>query len=483
MGKKKVKSKSKNNRVKTCTLFVDGMHCASCEVLLEKKLLKQEGIQAVDASLKGRKVEIRYVGNYQPNIQKLNEEFSELGYKFNTKKIKRNDLPLFSVKNGELIINHSKLKNFFKIVFFFISFLIIFFGIENLSLGRYINVDSNSSIAAFFVFGIVASLSSCAALVGGVLLSMIKQWNELYIDSESNFEKASPHILFHSGRLISFGLFGGFLGLLGESISLSNNYFYALITILVSIIMFILALQMIGVEWAQRFRFGTPKAFSKLIADESSFKGKYMPFFIGASTFFLPCGFTLIAQTLALTSGSILQGSLIMISFALGTLPVLMGISYSGVVFNRRPDLTAKFNVVAGLIVIFFAIYNINGQLNVLGLPSLSDIEFFSSEISSNLDAVGINSEGIQQISIIAKGFEYIPTSSMTLKAGIPAKFFVDNQGVQGCGAAITATGLFDGFVWLKNGENVIDLGIPKEGKYKLTCSMGMVKPIIINVI
>jgi copper chaperone CopZ len=39
MGKKK-KQKPSSNKIKDCTLYVDGMHCASCEVLIEKKLLK-----------------------------------------------------------------------------------------------------------------------------------------------------------------------------------------------------------------------------------------------------------------------------------------------------------------------------------------------------------------------------------------------------------------------------------------------------------
>jgi len=37
--------------------------------------------------------------------------------------------------------------------------------------------------------------------------------------------------------------------------------------------------------------------------------------------------------------------------------------------------------------------------------------------------------------------------------------------------------------VALEPGNNVIDIGTPKKGKYKLTCSMGMVRPVTINVI
>ena len=39
---------------------VKGMHCASCEVLIEKKLLELDGIEFVDASLSDESVLIGY---------------------------------------------------------------------------------------------------------------------------------------------------------------------------------------------------------------------------------------------------------------------------------------------------------------------------------------------------------------------------------------------------------------------------------------
>lgn len=478
---KKKKRKPSSNKIKDCTLYVDGMHCASCEVLIEKKLLRQDGIESVDASLKGNKVVINYVGDSKPDAESLSSDFKELGYTFSEKKFKKKDTPAFKFQNGSLVVNPDKIKNIFRTATVLISLIVAFFIFENLQLGQYVSVDSNSALPAFFLLGVVAGLSSCAALIGGLLLSMIKQWNELYIDADSNIEKAQPHIMFHAGRIISFTILGGLLGLVGEAISLNNATFFAILTILVSIVMFLLAMQMLGVEWAQKFKFTAPKSLTRFAADESNFQGKYMPFGIGALTFLLPCGFTLIAQTVALASGSFIQGALIMFLFALGTFPTLLAISYSGLAFNSKPHLTAKFNVIAGLVIVFFVIYNINGQLNVLGYPSLSDISFSSS--GGNEQIAEVNNQGEQTLNITAKGFEYIPTSSMTIKAGVPTTLVVDNQGIQGCGAFMAANGLIDNFVALDRGINEIDLGSPKKGSYKLTCSMGMVRPVTINVI
>lgn len=481
MSKHKRKKKNNDSNVKTCTLYVDGMHCASCEILIEKKLLKQKGIESVDASLKGNRVEINYLGDQIPNAKKLNKDFSQSGYHFSTKKIKHENPPLIQFKEGKMLLNKVKAWSILKIGAVFVSLLIAFFIFEKLQLGKHVSVDANSSLFGFFLLGLVAGLSSCAALIGGLLLSMIKQWNEIYIDSESNFVKAQPHIMFHVGRLISFFVLGGVLGLIGSALTLDNTTIFSILTIVVSIVMLVLALQMLGVGWAQRLKFTAPKSFTRYVAEESNFKGRYMPFGVGALTFFLPCGFTLIAQTVALTSGSPIKGALIMLAFALGTLPILLGISFGGLAFNSRPSLTAKFNIVAGLLIIFFVMYNVNGQLNVLGLPSFSDINFSSQ--SEPVAAAEIDENGVQTLQFIAKGFEYVPTSSTTIKAGVATVLTVDNQGIQGCGSFMAARGLIDGYIPLKAGVNTVDLGKPSKGVYKLTCSMGMVPPVTITVI
>lgn len=468
----------------SCTLYVEGMHCASCEVLIEKKLLKSKEIESVDASLKNNKVEIRYAEGKKPKIKELNQQFSDMGYTFSAKKIERSEQPLFSldVSTGGLEVNMPKLRKYLSVLAIFASLLIAFFVFEGMQLGQYVSVDSSSSLPSFVLLGLVAGFSSCAALVGGLLLSMVKQWNELYIDADSGLTKLQPHVLFHIGRILSFGFFGGILGLVGEAISISSSA-YALLTIIVSLVMVVLALQMLDVEWAQQFRFTAPKFLTRFAADESNFSGRFMPFGLGAMTFFLPCGFTLVAQSVALASGSALQGALIMLCFALGTFIPLLGISLSGVALNSKPHLTARFNLVAGLLIVFFALYNINGQLNLLGLPSLSDIQLSPTTSQANNQAAIVDERGEQTLNILASGFEYTPISSMTIQAGIPTKLIVENRGIQGCATFMAATGLIDNFVALKAGTNIIDLGTPSKGTYKLTCSMGMVRPVTITVV
>lgn len=470
---------SKKNNAKQTTLYVEGMHCASCEILIEKKMLSFDHIHAADVSMKDGSVTIVHDKETGLEFSKLQEAVREFDYTLSRKKIHRKTEPLFSMRAGNVRVNTEKAQKWGKVLLIVFFMFIAFYLFEKAQLGKYVNVEAGSSLTAFFALGVVAGLSSCAALIGGLLLSMTKQWNELYIDKGAKGKK-KPHIMFHFGRLASFFILGGTLGILGETISLDNPIIFSTLTILVSIIMAILGLQMLGVSWAERIRITAPKFLSRYAHDEKSMKGEYMPLAIGALTFFLPCGFTLIVQSIALTSGSFFTGGLIMLMFALGTLPTLISISFSGVVFNKKPHLTAQFNLVAGLLIIFFVVYNINGQLNVLGLPSLSDVMQNASK-SNNTEIATIEGD-VQILPITAQGFEYIPTGTTTLQAGIPTKLVVDNKGIQGCGVFIAAQGLFKGYVSLKKGENVIEF-TPKKGTYKLTCSMGMVPPVIIKVI
>ncbi|MCB9790445.1 sulfite exporter TauE/SafE family protein [Candidatus Nomurabacteria bacterium] len=478
MSKKHVNKKHKSTP-KTCELFVEGMHCPSCELLIEKRLLEMKTVEYADASLNKSCVTLRYTDGVKPSLSKINKIFEDVGYRFADKKFKHEeDSPAIRIKNGALEVNPDKLKKTISIFLVSISFLVLFAVVEKLQLGRYVSVDSSSSLFAFAALGLVAGTSSCAALVGGILLSMVKGWNEQYI-GESDIHKAKPHFMFHLGRIFSYTLLGGVLGLLGDAVSLNNVTIYAILTISVSLIMLILAMQMLGVSWAQKFRISLPKSFSRL-ADKNN-SAHRLPFVIGASTFFLPCGFTLIAQGVALTTGSFWQGALVMLVFALGTLPTLLFISFTGVRFNRKPHLTAKFNQIAGLIIIFFALYNINAQLNLLGIKSLSDLNLGGERTSVTKETVVLDSDGQQRIQITAEGFSYIPTSGTVLKAGVPAVIEVDNKGIQGCGSFMAARGLFDGWFELKPGINEISF-TPRAGTYKLTCTMGMVRPVTIIV-
>ncbi len=442
--------------------FVKGMHCASCEVLIEKKLLTFKQIKSVEASADKGRVFIVYEGE-RPSTDRLNKNFRKENYLFFDHPAK-----ITEKKEGN---------NFFIIAGTALFIIIGFFIIKNSGFTGLINVNSTSSLPTFFFLGLLAGVSSCAALVGGLVLSMSKQWLQMYSEKNSTLEKLQPHLMFNIGRIVSYALLGGVIGAIGSKFQISLTFTSVLI-IAVSIMMFFLALQMLGVKAFRKFQFTMPKFITRRIVDETKFQGKYMPFLMGALTFFLPCGFTITAQGLALISGNAVQGALIMLFFALGTLPALLAIGLSAVKFFEKPHLSYKFLKVAGVLVLFFALYNINSQLNVLGFSSFSDIKpnFIGRQNEEGLPPI-VN--GKQVIKMDALSFGYKP-NYFKVKVGVPVRWEISDKGTSGCTNAIISKGLFKEEIPLTPGQTSITEFTPaKPGKYKFSCWMGMVSGII----
>lgn len=336
---------------------VEGMHCASCEILIEKKLLDLPNIKSVSASTAKGEAVVEYEG------EKLSTEMLDQIFKYDNYKF------LDYHKNNIQEVKEIKPENIGNSTLFGFAIamgvVVIFLLLDKMGISGLVNIGSKSSLITFFGFGLLAGLSSCAALVGGIVLSMSKQWNNLYSENQSTVKKLQPHILFNAGRIISYALLGGVLGLIGSRLAISLS-FTAWLVVAISLFMIALGLQMLGVPGFKKFQFSMPKTITRKVANEHNFAGKYMPFLMGALTFFLPCGFTITAQTVALLSGSAIQGALVMGMFALGTAPMLFLIGLSSVKFSSKPHWSATFSKVAGFLVLFFALYNIYNQINIL---------------------------------------------------------------------------------------------------------------------
>lgn len=471
---------NKDKNLKACVYYVDGMHCASCEVLIEKKLKKLDGVKGVDASLDKGKVVLTYQGD-TPKSTQINQIFEENGYSFSSEKRNREkNEPLFQKEGRNLIINKNKLQKYLKVVGLTFLILFLFLLIENSKLGGLVSISSDSSVGSFFVFGLIAGISSCAALVGGLLLSLSNQWTTIYIDEKNSFNRAYPFIMFNIGRLIAFAFLGGILGYIGSQFGLSlesKPIITAIIIGLISLYMLFLGLQMLGIDWIKKIQFKVPKVLSSKIVDEEKFRGKYMPFIVGALTFFLPCGFTLNVQAVALTSGSIFQSAAILFLFALGTLPILFLISFTSVKLAQKPKLNEMFNLISGILVVLFALYNFNAQLNVLGLPSLTDLKQIFVSSTTNYTSLIIGETQVLNTKAYATG--YSPVTA-TVKAGMPIEWVITDDGATGCTNGIISQQLFgDKRISLLPGKNTVQIDALEPGVYKYSCWMGMYSGVI----
>lgn len=451
---------------------VKGMHCNSCEILIERKIIKFPGVKDVNAYTNKGVVEIEYETQC-PNLAALNAAVKEHGYSIQ-------EMNSYMAKaEDDDAAKPSTMKVWILSILVIIGFVLLYRS----GISSALTVNATSALPAFFVFGLLAGLSSCAALVGGIVLSMSKQWTSLYASDASTGQKLQPHWMFNIGRIVSYAVLGGLLGLIGSALKPSVGL-TTLLTIIVAFFMIALGLQMLGVRSFQKFQIRLPKFITRKIADETRFQGKYMPFIMGALTFFLPCGFTVTAQTLALLSGSAWRGGLIMLFFVLGTLPVLMGIGLSSVRMTRYRSSSALFLRVAGVVVLFFALFNINSQFNLLGWPSFGDLMPKKSNASSVKTSTTSNNadnsdlppivDGKQIVKMNANAYGYKP-NRLKIRAGVPVRWEITDQGTNGCAGAIIARSFFSDVIQLSPGTTSVKEFTPtKVGTYKFSCTMGM---------
>jgi copper chaperone CopZ len=318
--------------------YVKGMHCASCELLIENELLKINDIKSVEASLQKGTVRIVYQGE-RPKIQRLNSIFKKYGYTFSEEPtdIEKGN-HLLTVTGSALLV------------------IVLFFLLKNSRFSGLVNVSSNSSLPTFFLLGLIAGVSSCAALVGGLLLSMAKQWSEIYSKSTSALMKLQPYLLFNFGRILSYGFFGGIIGLqLGQKFSFLWVLLRFLI-LLVSLLMIFLGLQMLGVRYFSRFQIKMPKFITRKIADGEKLSRKIDAFFDGRFNIFSALRVHLNFSKLGSNFWQFLARSSNYVLFCLRNCSLgLLAIGFSSVKFLEKPQLSDKFLKVAGILVLFFA--------------------------------------------------------------------------------------------------------------------------------
>ena len=238
-----------------------------------------------------------------------------------------------------------------------IAFLVLFFilqksGILNIGIGGVVTPVTS------FIIGIIASLSSCLAIVGGLILSMSAK----VAQSEGSSNAKRPLALFHTGRIIGFAVLGGVLGFIGEAIGV-NFLLSAILGLIASIVMIILGFSLVGIF--KKNRITLPSGIFSFFRKVEN--AVWAPMIVGVGTFFLPCGFTQSMQISALSSGSFTSGFLIMLFFALGTLPVLAILSFGSVSFAQSRYAPLFFKS-AGVVVIGLGIFALLSGLAGIGI-------------------------------------------------------------------------------------------------------------------
>jgi len=442
---------------KITKVCVEGMTCHSCEVIVERKWRKLDGVSNVEVHAATGKAKITYSGA-APSIVQLQDALGEGKY-------------IVSL-NGT---GHKTTKpSFFQLVGLFALVLILGKILSSIGLLKTnFSVGSGMSLGAIFVIGLVAASSSCIAVSGGLLLSCANKFNERY-GSSSPMGRMRPVFLFVLGRVLGYGLLGGLLGVIGKALAPSPTV-TAFIAILAAVYMIVMGLDMLQIApaWLKGLMPKMPKSLSHRVMDAEGKEHPLMPVGLGAATFFLPCGFTQALQLYALTTGSFTTAALSLAAFALGTAPALLALGWaSSSLKGKAGRFFFKFS---GALVVVLGLWNIQNGLAIAGYPiSLPSLSFSAPNAVATANAADLVPivDGKQVVAMKVNG-GYQP-NHFTIRAGTPVRWEVDATNGGGCLSVLVSRQLGIQKLLDQSPSNVIEFTPTVTGEVQFSCSMGM---------
>lgn len=416
---------------------IKGMTCDHCKSKITAVLLKINNINKV--SFDGDIAEVSY--NKSINKEILIKAIIDLEY--------YTDSSMISDNKKKLKRNIS-ISQFIGILISFILVATLLNSLFKVNIFNMIPViNSNITLAMLFVTGLLTSIH-CVSMCGAINL----------VASTSKNKDLKKPILYNLGRLTSYTIIGGVVGLIGSVFKLSPT-FQGIIILIAALIMLLMALNMMGlINFSIKF-----KPLNKFKNSNS--------YVIGLLNGFMPCGPLQAMQIYALSTGSILYGALSMFIFCLGTIPLMLFVGIlSNVLSNKGRNIINKISTV---LILILSLSMLNRGLLSLGLD-------VTDAFKPNYDNYIISEikDGIQTVEF---DLSYNGYADIIVQEDIPLKIIINAEGMylSGCNNSL----IFRDFNITKDlvyGENIIEFTPTEPGTYTYTCWMNMIKNKMIVV-
>jgi sulfite exporter TauE/SafE/copper chaperone CopZ len=445
-------------------LPVKGMTCRACEVRVTKALTKVPGVTGVSVSARRGIARVRTTtqvprGRLARAIEKAGYQLGQDDSAWLTR-----DRAVWrdvAVAVGVLAV---------------LALALRATGLTNLA-DRVGGLTGSGSLAVVVLLGVAAGLSTCMALVGGLVLGVSASHAEQHPEASPR-ERLRPHLLFNLGRVVGFAVLGSLIGLLGSAFTLSGPMLAVLMLVVSSVMAMVgLRLTHISPRASQAGTFALPPRLASALHLDSA-DGRYSDArtaLLGAGTFLLPCGFTQAVQIYAMSTGSPLRAGAIMGLFAVGTLPGILGIG--GITAAVKGAFATRFFRFAGVAVLAFAAINISGALGVLAPGLIASASALGGTPPTSISA-NVTMEGDTQVvhtTQVASGYQ--PADAVVM-VGKPVRWEIDSVAVS-CAASLYAPEMGLETITLKPGINTLSFTPTTTGTYHYSCAMGMYRGTI----
>lgn len=438
---------------------VTGMTCAACESTVAGAFAALPGVDSATAS--ARTGVVRIIGRSLPADATLAAGLADTPYRLGASRWLANDRSVWQdVALGVAAVG------------------VLFLAISAWNPGsRMAGADASLTVGTALLvlgLGVAASLSTCMALVGGLVLSLAAS---VRTSSASRASAVATQTAFNVGRILGFGVLGAAAGAIGQSFALRG------LPLAIAMVVVALATAVLGIRLTEisprlaAWQVTLPSSWSRWArhtsADTDSLNPRPQatarPYLraagLGAATFFLPCGFTQVVQLLALSSGSPTTGGTLMALFALGTTPGLFTVGMAA--SSARRSASRRPLRIIGVIVIAFAVVTGAGGLTGTGLLA-PDSSVTATERTSNV--VDVGGRQVVKTDIGPKG--YFPADAVVY-VNEPVTWVLNSVGV-GCASLVEADELGLGELNAIFDEVSSEFTPTKTGVYRFHCAMGM---------
>ena len=410
---------------------IDGISCDNCRNKIKNELLKISEVNEVNITKNIAK--ITYIDKIDK--EEIIKTINYLGY------LTKNS---YISQNINDIDNNIKLKEFIlilSVIIFIIYILRIILGINIFNVIP--SIDNNLSYGMLFITGLLTSIH-CISMCGAI--NIVATYNK---ENKFSIKKS---LLYNIGRIISYTIIGGLIGLIGNIITV-NDTINGIIIILTSLVMILMSLNMMNI-----INFKLPHI-----------KLKYKPnnsFLIGLLNGLMPCGPLQSMQLYALSTGSFFKGALSMLAFSLGTLPLMLSVGIFLSIFSK--DKKILLNKIASVLILILSLSMLNRGISTLGI----NINSFNKNYNDYVKSTII--DDIQEVQI---NLTYGKYGDILVQKGKKVKLIinVDKKYLTGCNDTVIIKE-FNIKQELKEGENIIEFTPNKIGTYSMNCWMNMIK-------
>lgn len=411
------------------------MFCTHCEETIRKALLSVPGVLSAEVSWEREQAVVRYDPE-QADASALRKSIEDAGYEVASSGEARMQIASLLVLLLAMYIIARRMG---------LTQVFSFFPRAEASLG----------IGALFVTGLLTSVH-CIAMCGGINLT------QSVAAASGRRSILRANALYQCGRVLSYTLVGAAAGGIGSVLSFGGAMKGA-VAVLAGLAMLVMALNMLGVFRVLR-RIRMPAALRPVLHRRA---GGGSSFVIGLLNGLMPCGPLQAMQIYALSTGSAALGALSMLSFSLGTVPLMLGF---GLISGRLNRKYRRVMLTVSAMLIFVMGLNMVGNGLALSGVALSQ--------KSDGAVVTAMQEGDRQT--LRTAIDYGSYPSVRVRAGIPVDWtlIVPEGKLNGCNGELQIPA-YDLDVVLKEGENLVSFLPEETGTFPYSCWMGMIQAMI----